>query len=101
MRVLEQNYGELPVTVESITGRGRHLYFKMPDQPVKCSASKIAPKIDVRGDGGYVLAPPSIHPSGRPYCWSVDTNNAFAEAPAWLLRRLETDAKRGTIAPEQ
>ena len=62
--------------------------FKMPNTPVRNSASKIAPGIDVRGDGGYVLAPPSIHPSGRAYAWSVDSANAIVPAPDWLLARI-------------
>jgi hypothetical protein len=45
----------------------------------------LMPGIDVRGDGGYVLAPPSIHPSGRRYEWSVDSASEFADAPGWLL----------------
>lgn len=86
---LERDHGELPPTVETITARGRHLYFKMPTgAPVRNSASKLAPGIDVRGDGGYTIAPPSVHPSGRRYCWSVDSASAFAEAPPWLLDRL-------------
>ena len=52
---------------------------------MRSSVSKIAPGIDVRGDGGYVLAPPSIHPTGRRYEWSVDCASSLAEAPAWLL----------------
>jgi|SoiMetStandDraft_2_1073263.scaffolds.fasta_scaffold18348_4 hypothetical protein len=86
---LEAQHGELPATVETITPRpGRHLYFRMPDTSVRNSESRIAPKIDVRGSGGYVLAPPSIHPSGRPYAWSVDSAGTIAEAPAWLLDRI-------------
>jgi hypothetical protein len=42
--------------------------------------------VDVRGEGGYVLAPPSIHPSGLAYAWSVDSASAFADAPDWLVR---------------
>ena len=72
LRRLEAEHGGLPSTVEAITARGRHVYFRSPEIPVRNSASKIAPGIDVRGDGGYVLAPPSIHPSGRRYEWSVD-----------------------------
>jgi hypothetical protein len=67
------------------TTRGRHIYFSWPNRPIRNSASKVAPGIDVRGDGGYVLAPPSIHPSGKNYQWSVDSADAFAAAPDWLL----------------
>src|SRR5262249_2572393 len=66
-----------------------HVYFRyQPEYPVRNTASKIAPGIDTRGDGGYVLAPPSVHPSGRVYAWSVDSGNAFAIAPQWLLDRI-------------
>jgi Bifunctional DNA primase/polymerase, N-terminal/Primase C terminal 1 (PriCT-1) len=83
---LEDQHGPLPPTVESITPRGRHVYFKMPAVPVRNSAGKIAPGIDVRGDGGYALAPPSI--TARAYCWSVDAASEFAGAPDWLLARI-------------
>jgi hypothetical protein len=85
LRKLEAKYGELPVTVESITGRGRHLFFKCRERPVRNSAGKIATNIDVRATGGYVIAPPSIHPSGRRYSWSVDSAATFADPPDWLL----------------
>ena len=88
LRKLEAEHGELPATVEVITARGRHLYFRVPDGPLRNSASKIAPGIDTRGDGGYVLAPPSIHPSGKAYCWSVDCAKGFASAPGWLLNKI-------------
>jgi hypothetical protein len=87
LRRLEAEYGALPATVEAITARGRHIYFKCPQEPVRNSAGKIGPHIDVRGDGGYVLCPPSIHPSGHRYSWSVDSANHIAEAPAWLLAK--------------
>ena len=92
LKKLEAQYGPIPSTVELITARGRHLFFQYPEQPVRNSAGKLAPGIDVRGDGGYVLAPPSKHPSGRRYCWSVDSGNAFATAPEWLLARLAAPA---------
>jgi hypothetical protein len=84
LRALEEQHGALPPTWESITSRGRHIWLSC-DGPVPCSAGKIAPGIDVRGDGGYVIAPPSIHPSGRPYAWSVDSADDLAAAPIWLL----------------
>jgi hypothetical protein len=85
LSALEVDNGALPATVEVITGRGRHLYFNMPGAPIANSAGRIAAGIDVRGTGGYVLAPPSIHPSGRAYAWSVDSTDAFADAPQWLI----------------
>jgi hypothetical protein len=97
LRRLETAYGELPETVESLTARGRHVWFRMPpDAGVRNSASRIARGIDVRGTGGYVLAPPSVHPSGRKYAWSVDSASAFAAAPPWLLQRIATPA---AVAP--
>lgn len=88
LRKLEAAHSALPATVEAITARGRHVYFKMPDQPVRNSAGKLAPGVDVRATGGYVLVPPSMHPFGRRYCWSVDSSNAFAAAPDWLLAKI-------------
>jgi hypothetical protein len=88
LKKLERELGELPATVEVITPRGRHLYFQMPDVPVRNSAGKIGPGIDIRASGGYVVTPPSIHPSGRAYAWSVDSASAFAAAPDWLLARI-------------
>jgi hypothetical protein len=97
LRKLEAQHGELPATVESITGRGRHLFFKCPERPVRNSAGKIATGIDVRGTGGYVIAPPSIHPSGKRYCWSVDSAGTFAAAPEWLLSII-AEPENGTAA---
>ncbi|MGB9043799.1 MAG: bifunctional DNA primase/polymerase [Pseudolabrys sp.] len=88
LRKLETEHGTMPATVESITARGRHLFFRMPEVPVRNSTSKIALGIDVRGDGGYVLVPPSVHPTGRVYSWSVDSAGALADAPQWLLDRI-------------
>ena len=87
LRQLEAEHGALPATVEVITARGRHIYFKWPHEPVRNSAGKIGTHIDVRGEGGYVLCPPSIHPSGRSYSWSVDSADHIEEAPAWLLAK--------------
>ena len=90
LRRLEAEHGmPLPATVEVITARGRHIYFCMPTGlDIRCSASETG--IDIRANGGYVLAPPSIHPSGRRYAWSVDTASALAAAPDWLLNRIGT-----------
>ncbi len=65
----EAEHGPLPVTVEAATGGGgRHLYFAHPGVAV-ANRVAIRPGIDLRGDGGCVVAPPSVHPSGRRYAW--------------------------------
>lgn len=88
--LVEQN-GELPETVTVETPRGgRHLYFRIPEGiEVHNSASRIGPKLDIRGDGGYVVAPPSRLPNGR-YVWILSPNTTgVAQAPGWLLELIE------------
>lgn len=51
------------------TGSGYHFYFLYPGVEVRNSASKIASHLDIRGDGGYCVAPPSSHVSGNSYHW--------------------------------
>ena len=68
LATLEREHGPLPTTVEAKTGGGgRHLLFKHPGQAVKNSAGRLGPGLDVRGDGGYIVAPSSIHPTGKSY----------------------------------
>jgi hypothetical protein len=95
LKKLEEQHGALPATVESITARGRDLFFEWPDTPVRNSVDKVGPDLDVRGEGGYVLAPPSVHPSGRPYYWSVDSARSLAHAPEWLLAKASGDDATG------
>lgn len=67
-------------------GGGLHLYFKHPGGEVKNSAGKIAPGIDLRGDNGYVVAPPSLHDSGANYEWEILPSEVpLADLPAFLL----------------
>lgn len=75
----------LPLTLTTTTGRGRHLYFNMPDFEVKNSVD-ILPKVDIRGSGGYIIAQPSRHYSGVFY---TSNNAAIADAPDWLLTMLK------------
>jgi hypothetical protein len=85
--VLEANKLGLPVTPTATTGNGKHYFLRHPGQPVK-NAVRLAPDLDVRGDGGFVVVPPSVHPSGAEYRW-VDGLSLEdlppAECPAWLL----------------
>jgi hypothetical protein len=67
---LAREHGDLPDTPRVETPNGEHHYLAAHGA-VACSASEIAAGLDIRGDGGYVVAPPSIHPSGRPCEWDV------------------------------
>ena len=80
------------------TARGMHLYFEYAAGAViRNSASKLARGLDVRGAGGYVLVPPSVHPSGAVYQWAgTGENMPVAPAPAWLIEVLSISAGRST-----
>ena len=80
--------GAIPDTVEALTGGGgRHIYLAS-ETPVRNSAALLGPGIDVRGDGGYVVAAPSTHESGRVYGWEVSSRPEAVEVAsvpaAWL-----------------
>src|SRR6516165_11217578 len=63
---LTAQYGPLPETLTSSTpGGGSHFYFLWNGANIRNSASKIAPGLDVRGDGGYTIVPPSTRADGR------------------------------------
>jgi predicted P-loop ATPase len=83
-------YGPLPLTPTQKTGKGRHYLFRV-ETPIKNSASRIAAGIDTRGDGGYIVGGPSIHPSGEPYAWDEDARPSridLAPCPQWILDKL-------------
>ncbi|MFD2766414.1 bifunctional DNA primase/polymerase [Micromonospora eburnea] len=83
--------GLLPPTAYVITGSGGlHLYYRHPGTPVPCSQGKpgqgLGPGIDVKGDGGYVVLPPSVHPrTGRPYRWAPRNGCQVEEMPPALV----------------
>ena len=85
---LERRFGPLPETVEAHTGGGgRHLYFAHPGGLVPNRVG-LAQGIDLRGDGGYVVAPPSQHPNGQLYAWAPAHSPEEimpAALPRWLL----------------
>lgn len=103
LAALENQYGSLPATLVSKTGGGgKHYLFRVPKGLViPCTINKIAPGIDTRGTGGYIAAPPSIHPNGTTYEWG---EGEIVDAPQWLIRLIlalqKTPAPKGVeIAP--
>lgn len=84
---LAREHGPLPVTPISLTGGGgTHYLFKAP-KGVKLSP-KLAEGIDLKAEGGYIIAPPSVHPdTGRQYLWDAGAHPddiPLAELPAWI-----------------
>jgi hypothetical protein len=91
---LEQRYGALPETVTAITGTGgQHLYFYSPIEVRNDAGSRLGVGLDIRGEGGQVLAAPTLHPNGKQYQW-VDGMSPLdrkpSDAPQWLLTLLTT-----------
>lgn len=86
---LEREHGPLPATVESATGGGgRHLYFAHPGAGEIHNRVGFVAGVDVRGDGGSIVAPPSIHASGKRYAWKkgrAPDDIDPAPLPSWLL----------------
>jgi len=78
--------GFSPTVTSRTGGGGYHLVYKHPDILIRNSVKVIAPLTDIRGDGGYFLAPPSLHPSGNTYEWEIGPDEVdYADFPKSLL----------------
>ena len=92
---------DLPPTRRCETGKGYHLYFEHdPQAPVRNAQRDRKgwpftdlPGAEVRGEGGYVIVPPSLHPSGRRYAWSSEAKAALP--PPALLSLVRNRVARG------
>jgi len=88
IEAINRSWTRLPETAEAKSGRGRHLYFRYPRvEPIGCSAGKLHPGIDIRGDGGSITAPVSLHPSGKLYEWvKPPFGRTLPTIPMWIVR---------------
>ena len=94
---------QLAPTLTSHTGgRGLHLFYGRPEGAAIPNAvgrlpglPEALPGIDLRGDGGYVVAPPSTHVSGRRYRWD---RRRIADLPSWIVPRWIAPARTATFA---
>jgi hypothetical protein len=89
LAALEDKHGTLPPTLMQASPSGSvHRFFKHPGEgiKIKTSASEIAPGVDVRGDGGMVVAAPSVKPAKGRYRWLNDL--PVGDAPPWLLEKV-------------
>jgi hypothetical protein len=93
---LEFEHGPLPETATVRTGSGgRHILFLHPGGTIPNSSAKVGPGLDVRGDGGYLIAPVSEHVGGNRYEWLAPlATTPLAPAPDWLLALM--GAQQGT-----
>ena len=97
---LQDIYGRLPDTPMSITGsQGFHFVFRYPSLPegvlIRNDAGKrLGPGLDIRGEGGQISAPPTVHANGRRYEWELSSEPGevpVADAPSWLIELLLQD----------
>jgi hypothetical protein len=91
----------LPKTPTSVTPRtGMHYFFARPESPViKNSKGKLGRGLDIRGEGGYVILPPSVRSDGTPYRWANGADfSSCAQLPAWLIKILVTSPRERTWA---
>ena len=89
LRLFEAKYKKLPVTVTALSGGGGlHYYFKYPDFDIP-SRNALRLGFDFKSDGDWVVAPPSVHISGKAYEWKKGNSHydiPLAPLPDWLAK---------------
>jgi hypothetical protein len=75
-----------PTTPTVRTCKGKHLYYRYPDGRTIKNKQALhgCAGLDIRGEGGYVVAPPSLHPEGVRYEWEIPLTEELAPLPAWV-----------------
>jgi hypothetical protein len=103
LKALVEKHGKFPERVFQRTGGGGfHILFSHPGIRIGNiqGTDRLGKGIDVRGDGGYIVAAPSLHASGDRYEWGTDYNS-LPDAPQWLietLRRPEPSFQYSSVA---
>lgn len=95
LRALEQEYGLLPPTRIVRTGGGGMHYYFSARQKIRNSAGKLGDHLDIRGEGGYVIAPGARHSSGSCYEWAEHAGPEdlpAASLPGWIPKRLKAES---------
>jgi len=93
--------GSLPTTPTVRTGGGGwHYYLAHPGDGLRFPAKVPGcPGADLKAAGGYVLAPPSLHVSGRRYVWQTPLTQPLAPCPDWLFEAARRPEPRPTAPP--
>jgi hypothetical protein len=85
-----------PPTPTTKTARGLHLYFRHPGGELPTRIG-LGSGLDLKGDGGYVVAPPSKHPSGSVYEWIISPDEEeLAPLPRWAIDEIRARGRRAT-----
>ena len=100
---------QLPHTVRAITpgrGGGSHYFFRHPGGTVSNRTHNMPdlPGCDVRGNGGYIVVAPSVHPEGGVYAWApgcAPWEVELAEMPSWLADALKKQSAKTHQAPTE
>jgi len=94
-----QKHGHPATPMVRTASGGMHLYFRHPEHHVR-TGIRVAPGLDVKASGGYVVAPPSVGANGKPYEWILSPEEAeLADPPEWLMQLLERERAKGPAAP--
>jgi putative DNA primase/helicase len=94
LAALEVKHGALPASLRVRTGGGGlHIFFAHPGFKVTSKSNALGPGLDVKGDGGYVVGPPSKHISGNCYEWMEAASPGLAPLPGWLLAALRAPSQ--------
>lgn len=100
LAVLEAVHGPITPTVSAYTGGGgEHFYFRHSGAPIP--SRSIAPGLDVKGEGGLVVCPPSAHVSGGLYVWKPQCapgEVALADVTWWVRMAAQGPGARATGA---
>lgn len=82
--LVSANQLSLESSTIALTGKGRQYFYRPPPMPLR-NAVRLLPGIDIRSDGGYVCAPPSIHPNGKRYTWLIGPTAELPDFPSTLM----------------
>jgi putative DNA primase/helicase len=100
LQELMDRHGPLPQTpIVETGGGGLHYYFAVRGS---VRSRRLAHGLELKADGGYIVAPPSLHPTGKPYRWlhgHTPKDLPLAELPEWILASL-ISADGARAAPE-
>ncbi len=88
--LIANNAGDWPCCPTVKTGQGEHYYFAVPEGIEIKNRTGLIPGIDIRGAGGYIVAPPSIHPSGIQYEFIEPLTFPLPSPPQWLVKLITT-----------